>query len=224
MPLDDVSTGDPHVPAHNEERDAINLLQTQMAGKVTAPPNPKVGDMLRWDGDTWELSEIRFFEGVGSPEGVVAAPIGSRYRDTAGTNGAVEWVKRTGIATDNTGWFLLAGDTGWINIAGKVALRTSGVAHTAQLRRVGNVVDLYLDLSIPNNNASPWELFTLDLGFRPHVTRYGALQDNKEGAAVSTLVTSAGVVSLSTLVSGKRDRWNGSWTTSDPWPSDLTGA
>lgn len=225
MPLEDVSTNDPHVAAHNLERDTINALEQSVAGKITKPANPAVGDVLRWTGTAWGVSAIRLFEGVGSPQGVVAAPTGSRYRDTAATNGAVEWVKVSGTPTDNTGWLLVAGDTGWINIAAKIATRSSATIHAAQLRRVNNVVDLYIDMTMPNNDASPYNLCTLDVGFRPDFSRSGALQDNKEGAASSTLVSSAGVVQLSTgVVKDKRDRWNGMWTTQEPWPADLTGA
>src|SRR5690606_3517577 len=49
--------------------------------------------------------------GTGSPEGVVAAPVGTMYRDLAGTNGAVLWVKASG--TGSTGWKVTFGDTGW---------------------------------------------------------------------------------------------------------------
>lgn len=49
--------------------------------------------------------------GVGSPEGTRAAPVGTIYVDTAATNGAVLWVKASGVAA--TGWQVVYGDTGW---------------------------------------------------------------------------------------------------------------
>ena len=52
--------------------------------------------------------------GSGSPEGKVAAPVGSTYTDTAATNGAVRWVKTSG--TGNMGWRVEYGDTGWRDI------------------------------------------------------------------------------------------------------------
>lgn len=49
--------------------------------------------------------------GTGMPNGKVTAPVGTTYVDTAATNGALKWIKRTG--TNNQGWEVLTGDTGW---------------------------------------------------------------------------------------------------------------
>lgn len=58
--------------------------------------------------------------GTGMPNGKVTAPVGTTYVDTASTNGALKWIKRTG--TDNQGWEVLTGDTGWrtLTIASKL--------------------------------------------------------------------------------------------------------
>jgi hypothetical protein len=58
--------------------------------------------------------------GTGMPNGKVTAPVGTTYVDTAATNGALKWIKRTG--TDNQGWEVLTGDTGWrtLTIASKL--------------------------------------------------------------------------------------------------------
>lgn len=52
--------------------------------------------------------------GTGFPNGKVTAPVGTTYVDTAVTNGALKWIKRQG--TDNQGWQVLTGDTGWRNL------------------------------------------------------------------------------------------------------------
>ena len=52
--------------------------------------------------------------GTGMPNGKVVAPVGTTYVDTAVTNGALKWIKRQG--TDNRGWEVLTGDTGWRNL------------------------------------------------------------------------------------------------------------
>lgn len=52
--------------------------------------------------------------GTGMPNGKVIAPVGTTYVDTAVTNGALKWIKRRG--TDNQGWEVLTGDTGWRNL------------------------------------------------------------------------------------------------------------
>lgn len=49
--------------------------------------------------------------GTGMPNGKVTAPVGTTYVDTDVTNGALKWIKRRG--TDNQGWEVLTGDTGW---------------------------------------------------------------------------------------------------------------
>mgnify|MGYP000900980313 CR=1 FL=1 len=58
--------------------------------------------------------------GTGMPNGKVTAPVGTTYVDTAVTNGALKWIKRTG--TDSRGWEVLTGDTGWrtLNIVSKL--------------------------------------------------------------------------------------------------------
>nr|DAS50834.1 MAG TPA: collagen triple helix repeat protein [Caudoviricetes sp.] len=52
--------------------------------------------------------------GTGMPNGKVIAPVGTTYVDTAVTNGALKWIKRTG--NNNQGWEVLTGDTGWRNL------------------------------------------------------------------------------------------------------------
>ena len=58
--------------------------------------------------------------GTGFPNGKVTAPVGTTYVDTAVTNGALKWIKRTG--NNNQGWEVLTGDTGWrtLNIVSKL--------------------------------------------------------------------------------------------------------
>lgn len=225
MPLPNVSSGDPHVSAHNAERDGINTNATAILTKISKPANPKVGDLLRWDGNNWVSSLTRLFEGQGSPEGVVAAPIGSRYVDTAAAAGAIEWIKRTGVATSNTGWMLSAfADTGLRNISADVLKRNSGLVYTALLRRSNDVVDLYLDVTTPTGgDTNAWTLLSLPSGFRPPSIRYGALQDNKELASNGTSIASNGDVNLLKITTSKRDRYTGVWLTTDPWPAVLPG-
>ena len=77
-----------------------------------------------WAGDRWDSYSIRHLPsasdwnrvdrtiyGTGSPEGVVAAPVGWEYVDEAATNGALVWRKWSG--TGATGWRVEQGDTGW---------------------------------------------------------------------------------------------------------------
>src|SRR5690625_7623117 len=52
----------------------------------------------------------RFRTGTGPPNGSVSAPVGTEDTDTAGTNGAWEWLKTSG--TGDTGGRVAGGDTG----------------------------------------------------------------------------------------------------------------
>ena len=52
--------------------------------------------------------------GTGMPNGKVTAPVGTTYVDTAVTNGAIKWIKRSGDGSQ--GWEVLTGDTGWRNL------------------------------------------------------------------------------------------------------------
>ena len=75
---------------------------------------------------------------TGSPEGRIAAPVGSVYTDSAATNGAIRWVKTSGTGT--AGWRVEYGDTGWRNVSS--LLIGDWTATTIQIRRENNLVTL----------------------------------------------------------------------------------
>lgn len=77
--------------------------------------------------------------GTGMPNGKVVAPVGTTYVDTAVTNRALKWIKLSG--TDNQGWEVLTGDTGWRKLP---ALSTLG-ASAVHVRRVNNTVTYRFD-------------------------------------------------------------------------------
>ncbi len=64
-------------------------------------------------GTSGQVNEYEI-HGTGMPNGKVIAPVGTTYVDTAVTNGALKWIKRTG--NHNQGWEVLTGDTGWRNL------------------------------------------------------------------------------------------------------------
>ncbi len=222
-PLVPVFVGDPLPAALNAERQAINDLTGEVGTKISAPAGAMTGDLLRWDGTRWLTTDTRFLEGEGRPDGQVAAPIGSRYIDKVGAQGAVEWVKRAGGDT-NVGWICIAGDTGLRNIAALIAKPAGAIVHLAYISRVGTVVDLTIDVTMPNANGT-WTLLSALSGFGPGYNRYAALQDNSEVANTggSMVEADCGVLLYKTLA-GKRDRFTGTWTTRDPWPTVLPGA
>lgn len=86
------------------------LTLSDGGGSVTLPSQPATNAPA----NEYEI------HGTGMPNGKVTAPVGTTYVDTAATNGALKWIKRTGA--DNQGWEVLTGDTGWrtLTIASKL--------------------------------------------------------------------------------------------------------
>ena len=119
---------------------------------LTATGTPSATTYLRGDG-TWATPAggggSGPLTGTGFPEGVIAAPVGTEYLDTAGTCGAWRWLKVSGAG--NTGWAVTYGDTGWRQMKAdwNVSPRSSGDGFVERLliRRVGNRITLacYLD-------------------------------------------------------------------------------
>ena len=98
-----------------------NTLSINGGNSVTLPTNQ------------WEI------HGTGMPNGVVEAPIGTTYIDTAKTNGVLKWIKTTDGG--NTDWKVAEGDTGWrtlplVNKRGNARL---------QIRRINDEVIVKFD-------------------------------------------------------------------------------
>lgn len=90
-------------------------------------------ELKRSAGNAGRANEYEI-HGTGMPNGRVTAPVGTTYVDTAVTNGALKWIKRRG--TDNQGWEVLTGDTGWRKLK---TLSTLG-ASALHVRRINNQV------------------------------------------------------------------------------------
>ena len=78
------------------------LVLSDGGGSVVLPTSPS--------SNTGQVNEYEI-HGTGMPNGKVVAPVGTTYVDTAVTNGALKWIKRSGAG--NQGWEVLTGDTGW---------------------------------------------------------------------------------------------------------------
>nr|DAF15246.1 MAG TPA: hypothetical protein [Caudoviricetes sp.] len=102
------------------------LILSDGGGSVTLPANAPANT-------SGQVSEYEI-HGVGMPNGKVAAPVGTTYVDTVATNKALKWIKRFG--SDNQGWEVLKGDTGWINLPIVSKLGASYL----KIRRVNNMV------------------------------------------------------------------------------------
>ena len=166
---------------------------------------------------------IGSFTGTGSPEGNVAAPIGSVYTDTAATNGAIRWIKTSG--TGNTGWRVEYGDTGWRLLANRNESQTGEI----YIRRVVDTcfirVSKYLD---PGNYAK--HMASIPVGFRPDGQFYGMIVDSGAGSIHSVIGSySTGNLSWARSIDGDYARPENpqsgelTYSTINPWPTSLPG-
>lgn len=112
---------------------------------------------------------------TGMPNGKVTAPVGTTYVDTAVTNGALKWIKRSG--TDNQGWEVLTGDTGWRKLPALSVLGASAV----HVRRVNNTVTYRFDglswgwFGIKRRNSPGYAAHPSDRDRKVYILNNGAI-------------------------------------------------
>lgn len=156
--------------------------------------------------------------GTGSPEGVVTASPGAVYIDTAGTNGAWQWLKTAGTGT--TGWTVVHGDTGWRSLTPSTAVNIGTATDPITIRRIGQVVHVKI---VQHSNSATGPFVTLPAGFvsgvadaflgsRPGVAGVGGTINVDGGGVLSTLTNS---------VTNQHFRW--SHPTTQAWPTVLPG-
>ena len=160
----------------------------------------------------------RIYEGVGSPEGKVTAPVGAIYTDSAATTGAINWVKSSG--TGNTGWLVDYGDTGWRNISSLLPSDWSGVVAAARTQN---------RVTITGSNVRPATTGTtgiLDLpaGFRPARKTNGVADEAGAYRPVFALNFSPYKLEIRNIAAASS--WMDfsiTYATKDAWPSSLPG-
>ena len=124
-------------PKGENGRDGVGIPQKlSLAGNILTLSDGGGSISLPQNASASPSGQVSEYEirGVGMPNGRVTAPVGTTYVDTAVTNKALKWIKRTG--TDNQGWEVLTGDTGWINLPIVSKLGASYL----KIRRVNNLV------------------------------------------------------------------------------------
>ena len=195
------------------------------AAKVGALPIPDPGSYYPTDTLTAALQLIGGREryGTGSPEGVVTAPVGTYYTDTAGTNGAWRWLKKTG--TSNTGWSVIDGDTGIRSLDTVAASGVANVALTyARVARSGNTVEFFAEYTTGTTApTSPFILWTPPVGFRPlPAAKFGILVPYETTIPVN-VYTGVNLNVYSQAANSTGTRLRGVWITADAWPTTLPG-
>lgn len=157
--------------------------------------------------------------GTGFPEGVVTANVGTVYIDTAITNGASSWIKKSG--TGSTGWQVLEGDTGWRNIG-----NITGITEQIKIRRVGpNVYFSQIGDAITINSVVTLSRLALPLGFRSSLRQVSELIATS-GAKYGTMLVKSTETDLILTTTGTATFiafGNGSFVTNDSYPTTLPG-
>ena len=165
---------------------------------------------------------VRYLKGTGFPEGVISAPVGSTYIDTAITNGASSWIKKSG--TGNTGWQVLEGDTGWRNIASLI--NTTDFSGTNfKIRRVNNQVELIGDLGA-NTLSAERELtsnFALFTGFKANSAVWDRQGLVNVGGTSMVGYIKVGDNFKALFTGATQNRFRVSFSTTDAWPTTLPG-
>ena len=146
-----------------ENRPQIDV--SEFAKKSEVPTAESVMDLTQKFGE--HDNKIQILEakvgyevhGNGMPNGVVEAPIGTTYVDTAKTNGALKWIKVTDGG--NEGWKVIHGDTGWV--LGWQA-KNGDNTNRMYFRRINNVVHVKFNPKINTRNISPAVNLMLDIG------------------------------------------------------------
>ena len=112
----------PAGPKGENGRDGVGIPQKLTLSGNTLILSDGGGSVVLPASTSSNTGQVNEYEihGTGMPNGKVVAPVGTTYVDTAVTNGALKWIKRSG--TNNQGWEVLTGDTGWrtLNIKSKL--------------------------------------------------------------------------------------------------------
>ena len=174
--------------------------------------------------------------GTGSPQGRVAAPVGSQYRDTAATTGAIIWVKASGTGT--TGWVVQHGDTGWRQVTTGAMWVLASVVGYCRIKRSGDLVTLVGRISpaadqVGRARNTARNIINVPTGFNtanPYAPRGSAILNSisQVGGVIGNYGTTTNI-DLYTLWTGNylvNDvvSFEVTWRTNDPWPTVLPGS
>lgn len=219
--------------------DASDITSGVLAPARLGTGTPSASTVLYGDG-AWKAAPTggggsgSGLSGTGSPEGVVTAPVGTEYLDTAGTLGAWRWLKTSG--SGNTGWVVTYGDTGWRQMKAdwNVSPRSSGDGFVERLliRRVGNRITLacYLDGAFGGEKNHSVAAFlpvgfrnTSSLGVWPEVNRFRLTSSQTTYVDPILETGTAGNLRIITPSSMHEAYSEIAWVTDHPWPTTLPG-
>lgn len=193
---------------------------------ATGATGPQGIQGVKGDAGDPTLYELR---GTGMPNLVVTASPGTYYTDTAGTNGAWRWLKKTG--TGNTGWVVVSGDTGWRDVSSLFqsictanSLTYSAVAGflPPAIRRINDTIFYRVGVNITGATIG-----TVD--FRSALQPTGFRTDQISNWQIPASVTgSAGVIHFSPgnyirFWTAGAQYFEKTFSASEAWPTTLPG-
>ena len=169
----------------------------------------------------------RMMSGTGSPEGAVTAPVGSIWFQSDSTVGVTHWRKESG--TGNTGWGVMAGDTGTRNLT--TYWTPSGITvNSLSIRRVNETIYLQMDVTLDSASGTNTIGTSWPAGFTPAGALTTAVDDlavDTNGASTAILLFRSnllGIYRSPAPSSGSRWRVFKTWRTTDAWPTSLPGS
>lgn len=171
-----------------------------------------------WDGSQW----------LALPPGPVG-PKGAKG-DTGDTGGslAMRWDETVGrrlFVQKDAGEQMVYGDTGERNVKSLLlnGIVSESVGEAVRLRRVGNIVTIYLGIIVPGGASSPTEVMQLPLGFRPATNVSMYMPPGYSGSAQVVIGGAYSMNIYGTFTVGSYHRYLWSWSTNDAWPTVLPG-
>ena len=221
----------PIVPTATTNTQAVNKQQMDTADALKVS---KSGDTMtgRLIAPSYSVDGALVLSGLGFPNGVVSAPVGSKYIDKNATNGAIEWIKTSG--TGNTGWSVIYGDSGWRNVPFISANDTDANVSTMTGRLRFTESATFLEFTVVTSGTVQWQLRRPDISWASYIpdTSTGVMQrmDSHHlsivtwGRRGSETYPLRKFISLpmNGLVTGT---WKGNFTAppADTWPTTLPG-
>lgn len=163
----------------------------------------------------------RFLTGTGSPEGILAAPVGTEYVDTVAATGAWRWLKKSG--TGVTGWDAVGSpDTGWVPVTFQNGWTAAGHPSptTPAIRRVGPSV-LIRVRGLDGSAATSPTIATLPSWARPASADGGLVYIGSTVRPSTIYSDGTWSVAGANGQPGLGAAMTFSVTTSKPWPSSL---
>lgn len=192
-------------------------------------PTTKIRSMVDKGLIDYVKDDGSLMSGTGSPQGVVTAPVGSIWHQTDSTVGVTHWRKATG--TGNTGWVVMAGDTGWRN----VTPINGWTCNNMWIRRYGSIVQ-FAFWSMSGSSATSSTFYSLPDGFKGmnnQTGMYATGQYNSTGSTVGMYrmtgsgnwtVSSATYTTALSAGAALSVTWIADEYSVDIWPATLPGS